>query len=120
MCHTLIIEDEWFIADLIAEWAEMVGARSVAFAMTEAVAEARDHGPDARSRARCGSPVEAALGLPGLRSIADVVWMRGPRTARALVGPYHCATACVPRRTGHQQVVRRHDHEGVHIARSAP
>lgn len=33
MCHTLINEDEWFIADLIAEWAEMAGARLVAFAV---------------------------------------------------------------------------------------
>ena len=47
MCHTLIIEDEWYIADLMAEWAETAGARSVAFAVTEAeaVAEATANPP---------------------------------------------------------------------------
>jgi two-component system, response regulator PdtaR len=47
MCHTLIIEDEWIIAELMGDWAEEAGARSVAYASTEddAVAEALAHPP---------------------------------------------------------------------------
>jgi CheY-like chemotaxis protein len=47
MCHVLIIEDEWLIADLLMSLAEEAGATSTAIAITEdeAVAAARDQLP---------------------------------------------------------------------------
>ncbi|UUL83799.1 response regulator [Sphingomonas qomolangmaensis] len=48
MCHALIIEDEWVIAEYLALLAEDAGATSVAIAFTEneAVLAAHDHKPD--------------------------------------------------------------------------
>ena len=47
MCHVLIIEDEWLIADLLADIVEEAGATSIATAMTEheAVSAARERTP---------------------------------------------------------------------------
>jgi two-component system, response regulator PdtaR len=47
MCHVLIIEDDWIIADHIAELVELAGALSVDLAATEeeAVAQARERPP---------------------------------------------------------------------------
>lgn len=48
MCHVLIIEDEWLIADYLASLAERAGATSVAMAYTEeeAVDAAHERRPD--------------------------------------------------------------------------
>jgi CheY-like chemotaxis protein len=48
MCHVLIIEDEWLIADHIAQRASAAGADTVEVAETEdeAVAQAIAHPPD--------------------------------------------------------------------------
>ena len=48
MCHVLIIEDDWLIADHICQLVERAGATSVDMADTEddAVAQALDHRPD--------------------------------------------------------------------------
>ena len=48
MCHVLVIEDEWFISDYIAELASEAGATSTSIAATEqeAVQAARDNAPD--------------------------------------------------------------------------
>lgn len=48
MCHALVIEDEFLIADYVAELAEEAGATSIAFAETEcdAVVAARMRRPD--------------------------------------------------------------------------
>lgn len=48
MCHALVIEDEFLIADYVAELAGEAGATSVDFAETErdAVAAARERRPD--------------------------------------------------------------------------
>jgi two-component system, response regulator PdtaR len=48
MCHVLIIEDDWLIADHIAQLVEAVGALSIDMAGTEdeAVAQAALHAPD--------------------------------------------------------------------------
>jgi CheY-like chemotaxis protein len=48
MCHVLVIEDEPFIADYIADIAETAGATSVVLAASEAeaLAAARDFTPD--------------------------------------------------------------------------
>lgn len=48
LCHVLIIEDEWLIAEHLAILAEDAGATSVAMASTEneAVQAAYDHRPD--------------------------------------------------------------------------
>jgi len=48
MCHALVIEDEFLIADYVAELAEEAGATSVDFAETErdAVQAARERKPD--------------------------------------------------------------------------
>lgn len=35
MCHTLIIEDEYLLADLIGDWARDAGASSLEFALSE-------------------------------------------------------------------------------------
>jgi CheY-like chemotaxis protein len=40
MCHVLIIEDEWLIAELIRHFLETVGATSFDFAMTQTEAVA--------------------------------------------------------------------------------
>ncbi len=48
MCHVLIIEDDWLIADHIAQLIEAAGASSVDMADTEddAVAQALSHPPE--------------------------------------------------------------------------
>lgn len=48
MCHALVIEDEFLIADYVAELAGEAGATSIDFAETErdAVAAARERRPD--------------------------------------------------------------------------
>jgi CheY-like chemotaxis protein len=48
MCHVLIIEDEWLIAELIRHHPETIGATSFDYAMTqaEAVALAIAHKPE--------------------------------------------------------------------------
>lgn len=48
MCHVLIIEDEWVIAEHLAIIAEKAGATSVVMASTEteAIQAAHDHKPD--------------------------------------------------------------------------
>jgi CheY-like chemotaxis protein len=48
MCHALVIEDEFLIADYVAELAEEAGATSIDFAETEgdAVAAALERKPD--------------------------------------------------------------------------
>lgn len=48
MCHVLIIEDEWLIAEHLTDLAERAGATSVATACTEdeAVQAAHAHTPD--------------------------------------------------------------------------
>jgi CheY-like chemotaxis protein len=48
MCHVLIIEDEWLIAELIRHHLETIGATSFDYAMTqtEAVALAIAHKPE--------------------------------------------------------------------------
>jgi CheY-like chemotaxis protein len=48
MCHALVIEDEFLIADYVAELAGEAGATSIDFAETErdAVAAARERKPD--------------------------------------------------------------------------
>lgn len=47
MCHALIIEDNWFIAEHLTVLAEEAGATSIVTATTEeeAVAAAREHKP---------------------------------------------------------------------------
>lgn len=48
MCHVLIIEDDWLIADHIAQLVEKAGATSVDMADTQddAVAQAMSHRPE--------------------------------------------------------------------------
>ncbi len=48
MCHVLIIEDDWLIADHISQLVEAAGASSIDMADTEddAVAQASAHAPD--------------------------------------------------------------------------
>lgn len=74
MCHTLIIEDEYLLAELMGEWAQEAGAQSLDFAPSEDEA------------------VKTAVANPPAFIISDVMLTQGtgPRAVAritALLGP---------------------------------
>jgi CheY-like chemotaxis protein len=83
MCHVLIIEDDWIIADHIAQLVEAVGASSIDMAGTEdeAVTQASLHAPDVII-----SDVNLGKGGTGPAAIERIVAIVGDRPVMFVTG----------------------------------
>ena len=93
MCHVLVIEDDWLIADYIAHLLETAGATSIAIAVTQAGALAAAH-----------------VNLPGLiTSDVQLAEGTGPLAVQAIIAAFGpipiifvtgTPEACHPREAG--------------------
>jgi two-component system, response regulator PdtaR len=83
MCHVLIIEDDWLIADHIAQLVEGVGASSVDMAGSEdeAVAHASSHAPDVII-----SDVNLGTGGTGPMAVDRIIAVIGDRPVMFVTG----------------------------------
>lgn len=83
MCHVLIIEDDWLIADHIAQLLERAGARSIDMAVSEreAVAQALTHPPDV-----IVSDVDLSKGGSGSLAVQRIVDALGERPVLFVTG----------------------------------